>query len=541
MHRGHWLVALISFILVLPFAGCGGDDDDDNDAGVDDTSIADDTSTTDDADDDSHGWSDDTAFDDDTAVADDTTLDDTSTDDTGDDDTIADDYIAPWPQSNVEAKTYDENPSEGPLRLKADEYDIWSVDHHQPYYGGLVHAKFTDETYATPVSYHGYGDCTIWSGTYLGGQAFRYWVTGDATAKANAIRIVNALSGHLHVTGRTGFIARYRAPQDSIVYGGDDWCDDPNNDRCHRVEDGDFAGDFWWGETSRDQYTGWFYGMALAYDLVDDEDTRDIIRADMAEVLTELMANDWWILDEANEPTDAAPNVLTPMRLSWLTTGYHITGSEAIRIELQKYLRNSERLGIQINSIALMNRYAQYYGNNLAHTNWYNLLRLGKVYFSQDDYEFLVDTFETQVHTFTRLSHNPWFNGIFMSQGDYTPANPDPYQEQLVADLNEFPECPNIAYHIAERTTYTLDPLSQILHDLEVQYPWIEDIIGGVEYQAIDAFPVSEQISAGFKFQQNPFRFQEDGVDDPSYVNSGTDYLVAYWLSAYHKHLTKDM
>lgn len=550
MHKRIFFIWLLTLIIIttigLFLTACGTEDDDDNDA-IDDDAIDDDVNDDDVADDDliDDDLTDDDAVDDDAidddVVDDDIVDDDVVDDDTADDDTVfADDYLAPWPQQNIETQDYNEVPDAGYLRQKADEYFAWSVEHHQPFFGGLVHTKFTDDTYTDVVSYGGYGDCTIWTGTYLGSQAFHYHVTGDEDVKNNAIHIAEALSEHLHVTGRTGFIARYRAMQDPTVYGGDDWC--ALSDRCHNYETGPYADQFWWGETSRDQYTGWFFGMALAYDLVDDEDMRDMIRADVSEVLNTLMDDNWWIIDEAGQPTDAAPNVLPPMRLSWLTIGYHITGEQRIKTELQKYILDEKRIQLQLSSIAFLNRYAQYYGNNLAHTNWYNLLRLGEVYFSADDYNWLENLFEQQVHTFTRLSHNPWFNGIRMSQGDYEPTGyRDEYQDQLTGDLTDFPDAPNVVYHLPERTGYTLDPLSVFLHDLQVQWPWLEELIGGVDYQAKDAFPVQEQCESGFLFQRNPFQIEECGTDDPTNVHSGTDYLVSYWLASYHKFITKDM
>jgi hypothetical protein len=78
------------------------------------------------------------------------------------------------------------------------------------------------------------------------------------------------------------------------------------------------------------------------------------------------------------------------------------------------------------------------------------------------------------------------------------------------------------------------------MYNLEQQFPWLADLIGGIDPQALDAFPIPEQCSAGFAFQKNPFQFTECGVDDPTDVNPGVDYLIAYWLGSYGKFITKD-
>ena len=530
------LMLLISVTLAVPLLGCGDDDDDDDD---NDTSVDDDTGDDDSSDDDTD---DDDTADDDTAD-DDTADDDTADDDTADDDT-PDDYIAPWPQSNIMPRDYNETPEAGPLRQKAEEYDLWHETWHQPDKGGNVHVYFADDTYSEVTQYHGAGDSCIWTGTYLGTQTARYWITDDEQARTNMINMVHTLDGYLHVNGRPGFISRYWGSQDDPhYYGGDEWCDNPDNDRCHHIEEGEFAGDFWIGGTSRDQYTGWFYGMTMAYDHLDDEDTLDIIRADVAEVLDELISTHWWIIDANGFPTDAAPNVLPPMRMAWLLDGYHITGEERFKEELQKCLKNSYRPAISLNTISFFNRYSSYFGNNLSHTNWFHLLRLGEVYFSEDDYNFLLKVFENQVHSFTRLSHNPWFTAIFIGAGDYDPDVPDdPYPAQIAEDLDEFIPPPSYDFHLDARDplTYTLDPISVFLHDLQEQFPFLEEIFGGVEYQALDPFPVSLQCPGGFRFQWNPFRISECGSGNVLKVHSGHEYIAAYWLASYYKALSKD-
>jgi len=132
-----------------------------------------------------------------------------------------------------------------------------------------------------------------------------------------------------------------------------------------------------------------------------------------------------------------------------------------------------------------------------------------------------------------------------MSQGAYIPEEvDDPYQAQLEQDLSDFRPAPNFRYHLDARdpATYTLDPLSVLLSDLVDDLPlFLQDIIGDVDYQATDAFPVNMQCSTDFLFQRNPFQIEQCGSDDLTLVNAGVDYLIAYWLASYHKFISKDM
>ncbi|MCB1152298.1 hypothetical protein KDL45_01520 [bacterium] len=540
------LLALVVAVVFSTAVGCGGDDDDDSSG--DDISSDDDDSADDDDSSDDDTVDDDTTDDD--SVDDDTSDDDTATDDDTADDDIeyADDYIAPWPQQNIPPRVYDESPSAGPLRVKAEEYDQWNLDWHQPYYGGIVETDFVSTDYDEVANYYYWNDSTEWTGVYLTSQAMRYYVTGEAQAKANVLKAASMLSGNLHVTGRPGFLARYHAPKDPLIYQGDEWCDsnEGEQDRCHRVESGEYAGDWWWGETSRDMYNGWFLGLGMAFDLVDDEDMREQIRMDMAEVLDELISTDWVIIDEAGEPTTKAPQVQPPFRISWLLIGYHVTGHARFADQLRPLLLNDYRKTFGFAMINFFNRYVEYFGHCLSHEFFYNWLRLSKVYFSPDDAAFFAELFETRAHEPVRLTHNAFFNAVYMSQGAYDPEaeSPDPYLGQLIEDLTDFRPAPNYQYYLPDRDpdSYTLDPVSVLLGDLSDQYPGLFDLIfGHFHYQALEAFPIPEQCSTDFLFQRNPFQIYACGADRPTHVFAGVDYLIGYWMAAYHGFVTKDM
>jgi hypothetical protein len=97
-------------------------------------------------------------------------------------------------------------------------------------------------------------------------------------------------------------------------------------------------------------------------------------------------------------------------------------------------------------------------------------------------------------------------------------------------------------FYVPEKnsSTYTLDPVSVFLADLVAQYPFLEPLLGGIEYQAADPFDVDGYCPAGFMFQWSPFGIEECGSDDPTKVHSGHDYLAAYWLASYYRFVTKE-
>ncbi len=453
-------------------------------------------------------------------------------------------HIAAWPQTVPSFLPTDRESQEdaGPLRKKANDYDAWNAKHHHPYHGGQVTVRFKNLEHTEVQTYGSTGDSAIWTGVYLGTQALRYGVTKDPDAKKNLRRNLEALDGYLHVTNKTGYIARYWGMQNSLTYGGDKWCKE--KDSCRKVTSGKYAGDYWESLTTKDQYSGWFFGMGIAYDFVEDADLRTMIKNDVIEVVDQLIRDNWIIIDDLGEYKfiSAGPRPTYIYQLSWLTIAYHISGLERYRAEIEKRLNWFHFFTLELSSISTFtNHYAQYYANNLGHTTWYIVLRLAKAYYSQDDYKRLRTIFDKYVHSYVRLAHNPWFNAIHMAQGEYKASKGDSYQSQLEEDLGQFFKCPKVNYHLPARprSSYTLDKVTSWLR----YFPTLQEILQYVKLplkpQADKAFPIPMQCESQFMFQSNPYTIESCGYDDPLGVAPGHDYLAAYWVAFYHGLIKK--
>ena len=419
----------------------------------------------------------------------------------------------------------------GPLRAKAEAHDRWVEKWHTPNYGSHLHVRFTSAAREEVDTYHGHGDSCIWTGTYVASQALRYRVTWDPQARANVIRSIDALTRHLDVTGRDGFIARYVGPVDdpghhAVVAG----CE--AEDRCHLVTEGPFAGHFWLGHTSRDQYTGWFLGMAWAYDTVDDAGMRAQIQSNVTRVLDRLIADNWFIIDVDGRPSQKAPNVLPPMQMTWALIGYHITGEQRFMDVFESWTAPDKRLVLILNNISKLNQYHQHYGLNLAHENFLSILRLSGIY-DPETHAFLQTIFREQTHRVVHLQHNPWYTSVFLAEGGLDPAERLPYREQIVENLTDFPPAPKFQFGMIPPPPAELDPISVALHELQQEFPILRDIMGTVNLQAAEAYPVRYQCSSGFMFQRSMWAISCDIEEDrPEHVDSGHDYLAAYWLAS---------
>jgi len=422
------------------------------------------------------------------------------------------------------------------LHTKAEEYDKFNYKHHQPFYGGQVGVVFKDKSYTTPIYYQDFGDSCIWTGVYLGSQAFRYSITKSPEAFQNVKKAVNHLAGLLHVTYTEGYIARYWGPQNPIIYNEQECM---KNTRCHKVNDGPYKGNYWIGGTTKDQYSGWFFGMSLAYDLVHDNEIREIIRKCVIEVVDKLIKNKWIILDEKGKYTvlSAGERPTAVYQISWLLIAFDVSGDHKYIEEANSRVGYFDLLKMKILSVSeFSNLYMQYYGHNLAHTTWYNLLRLGKIYLPKTSYEKLKEIFTNNIHDRVKLTHNAWFNAIFMTQGNYDSAKQPEFLMQLRQDLQDFRAAPNFMYHLPNRdsSTYTLDPVTSWIK----YFPQLQSILRLIKFsikpQASKAFPIKLQCSSDFIFQRSPFEIYECGYDAPMITEPGIDYLASYWLSVYH-------
>ena len=407
------------------------------------------------------------------------------------------------------------------LEDRALAYEGWFNEYHVSPYGGTGYAYFEEPGSFEVVGYS-FSDSTIWTGTYLAAECFRYAVTGDPEAKANAIRTVHALDAHLQITQVPGFIARFAGPDEfpwNAHYIGHD---------RYVAGTGEWEGSFWINNTSRDQYTGWFMGLATAYDLIDDEPTRELIRRDVRAVIDKLRADGYLIIGEDGAPTDAGPEVLPPFQLAWHLIAAHVL-DEPYYWELyeERFRRHRDILSVSL--FSWFNKYHQYYGFNLTHENFFGLLRLETDPVRRSLY---LDVFHRQVRSLVEHTHNVFFDEIYLANcrragecRDYEATARD-----IAMQLRDFQDPPvrEVPLEIPE---WPLDPISVLLSDL-IDELGIRDLID-IEPQTLDPRPVRYRCPRSFMWQKSPYNLDCPGGDGTE-VYPGIDYLIAYWMGRYY-------
>src|SRR5262249_54409595 len=126
-------------------------------------------------------------------------------------------------------------------------------------------------------------------GHYLAAEAFRYQVTKDPDALANAWRALKGIHLLLDITG-SNVLARFAGPSSS-PYAAAIQAEEGR----HGIYNSSVAGEpyFWIGNTSRDQYSGVMFGLSVAFDMINDQDMRSTIRTDVTRILNYLLSHGW--------------------------------------------------------------------------------------------------------------------------------------------------------------------------------------------------------------------------------------------------------
>src|SRR3954454_7444527 len=151
------------------------------------------------------------------------------------------------------------------LPLPAAEQDALKIDgiinlRHLPY-GTVLDPVLAPD--GSLVSYTRCGDSATWTGHYLAAEAFRYHVTASREALAN---IRSAVAGLTLLTDASGnnVLARCAVPADSPYLAAITSEEQANGAYTATINGLPWV---WIGNTSRDQYSGVFFGLVTAYDL----------------------------------------------------------------------------------------------------------------------------------------------------------------------------------------------------------------------------------------------------------------------------------
>src|SRR5262249_20495106 len=179
----------------------------------------------------------------------------------------------------------------------------------------------------------------LWTAIYVAAECFRYKVTGEADARANARQGMEAILRLEEITGIPGFPAR------SFIRKGIDI--QPQEGQWHDTPDGQWR---WKGDTSSDEIVGNYFVYPIYYDLVADEAEKRRLAAVLDRITNHVLDNNyqlidvdgrrtrwgWWGPEEIwKDPDETGLRALHI--LAHLRTAMHITQNEANRAKYKHH------------------------------------------------------------------------------------------------------------------------------------------------------------------------------------------------------------
>ena len=238
---------------------------------------------------------------------------------------------------------------------------------------GFASADPTSPDYATVVSYNRTGDAAIWTGHYLAAESYRYAVTQSADALDAVRKALNGVQSLVDVTSPLDpdVLARSWVPQSS-PYLGKIVTDEGHNGMYASVYNGEPV--YWIGNTSRDQYAGVFFGLAVAYDLTGDEAVRAQAAALVTRLLDYLIAHGWSV-QMPNGSFSTTFLGRPDQQLTLLQIGRHVNPAKYDALYTAFAAANAPLVVAPVRA-ECSDTYGSYFKFNIDYISFFDLLRL---------------------------------------------------------------------------------------------------------------------------------------------------------------------
>jgi hypothetical protein len=355
----------------------------------------------------------------------------------------------------------------------------------------------------------------LWTAMYVAAEAFRYKVTGEPDARANARAGMNALMRLESITRIPGFPAR------SFVKVGTDV--QPSDGEWHDTPDRQWR---WKGDTSSDEIVGHYFAYPIYYDLVADETEKPALRGAIERITTHILDHDyqlvgpkgrtrwgWWgpdvIWEDPDETGLRALHILSHLRVA-----LHMAGSDALRTRFgtayRELIDRHRYHWLTRNQKIMVPGVVNHSDDELAFLSYYPLLRyetdpaLAAVYRQSLDRSWQIE----------RPERNPLWNVIYAAGSGASEYDRD-------ASLRTLREIPMDMIQWSVRNSHRRDVPMDPLRD-RFKRP-----------QALIVLPYDELPMS--KWNGNPFSL--DGGREGRSEDDGAYFLLPYWMGRFHKLL----
>jgi hypothetical protein len=350
----------------------------------------------------------------------------------------------------------------------------------------------------------------LWTQMYIASEAFRYKVTGAADARANARQGFEAILRLEEITGIPGFHAR------SFIRIGEDI--QPKDGEWHDTPDGKWR---WKGDTSSDEIVGLYFGYAVYYDLVADEEEKRKIRGVVTRMTDHILNNNYQLIDTDGKRTlwgwwgpeeiwaDPDETGLRALHiLSHLRAAHHITGNPRYEQAYSELISKHRYHLLARNQKINYPSHINHSDDELAFLSYYPLLnyetdpKLRGVYVQSLERSWQVE----------RPERNPLWNFIYAVGSGGREFDRD----DAIRTLREIP-MDQISWDVTN--SHRLDVPMDTLND---RFDRRQALI----VPPYDELPIS-------KWNGNPYRV--DGGNGGRSEGDGVYFLLPYWMGRYHK------
>ncbi len=361
----------------------------------------------------------------------------------------------------------------------------------------LPFGTILDPIFASPASnqivgYTRCGDSAIWTGHYLAAEAFRYQVTQAADALTNVKSAIAGIQSLVDVTG-TGLLARCAVPLNSPFAAGIQ-----SEESANGIYTNSATGQFWVGNTSRDEYDGVIFGLGVAYDMVNDAGVKSSVSQLVTRLVDFVQGLAWTVV--MPDGTISTTFLADPDEiLAMLQVGQHVNPSHfSTSYDIQEILLATAVLAPIAVDVASDDSYFKF---NLDYITFYNLIRL-----ENGSVNSLYRGAYTVLRAATASHQNAFFDIIDRGLNGSNPAR----DSETIALLNAWLQRP------------TRDP-----------YVDLTGVVAVCGSQACNPVPVPLRPPTDFLWQRNPFQLAGGGSG--TIESAGIDYILPYWMARYYQ------
>ena len=263
---------------------------------------------------------------------------------------------------------------------------------------------------------------------------------------------------------------------------------------------------YWIGNTSRDQYAGVFFGLAVAYDLVSDDAVRTQAAALVTRLLDYLIAHEWSVqMPDGSYSTTFLGR--PDQQLTLLQIGRHVNPAKYDALYTAFAAANASLVVAPVTA-ECSDTYGSYYKFNLDYISFFDLVRLEP---PTSPFLTFYTTAYSQLRQCTAKHQNAHFNMI-----DRALSGPNGKRDSSTGKYL------GLWLKRSRRDYYT---------DVSSQYA-----VCGTN-MACDIVAVNDRPNTDFLWQRSPQLLYGGG--DGTIETAAIDYLLPYWMGRYYGVLTQ--